>query len=177
MFWRNRNFKKYHIEIKDNVTPVVTPVRKIPLALKPKLEKELKRMVDLDIIEPLQNPTDRVNGLVVVEKPIGKLWVRLDPRPLNKAIKHEHLHLPTAKEIFSQMSGASCFSKLDASSGYWQIKVDKQSLNLLTFGTPSGRYCFKCLPMEAILQVKFFRGKLRQFFRTYQAVQIPKTTS
>ena len=44
----------HHIEIKDNLTPMVTPVRKIPLALKPKLEKGLKRMVDLDIIEPVQ---------------------------------------------------------------------------------------------------------------------------
>ena len=136
----------HHIEIKDNVTPVVTPVRKIPLALKPKLKKELKRMVDLDIIEPVQKPTDWVNGLVLVEKPNGKLRVCLDPRPLNKAIKREHLHLPTAEEIFSQMSGASYFSKLDASSGYWQIKVDEQSSNLLTFGTPSGRYRFKRLP-------------------------------
>ena len=62
----------HHIEIKDNVTPVVTPFRKIPLALKPKLEKELKRMVDLDIIEPVQKPTDLVNG-TLVEKPNGKL--------------------------------------------------------------------------------------------------------
>ena len=61
-------------------------------------------------------------------------------------MKCEHLHLPTAKEIFSQMSGASYFSKLDASSGYWQIKVDEQSSNLLTFGTPSGRYPLKHLP-------------------------------
>ena len=53
----------HHIEIKDNITPVVTLVRKILIALKPKLEN--KRMVDLDIIEP-------VNGLVVVEnQPTG----------------------------------------------------------------------------------------------------------
>ena len=65
-----------HIEIKDKVTPVVTPVRKIPLAL----EKEWKRMVDLDIIESVQK--------------------------LNKVIKREHLHLPNAEEIFSQMSRA-----------------------------------------------------------------------
>ena len=133
----------HHIEIKDNVTPVVTPVRKMSLALKPKLEKELKRMVDLDIIEPVQKPTNWVNGLVLVEKPNGKLRVCLDPRPLNKAIKRESLYLPTAEEIFYQMSGASYFSKPDASSGYWQIKVDEQSSNLLTFGTPSGRYCLK----------------------------------
>ena len=44
------------------------------------------------------------------------------------------------------MSGASYFLKLDASSGYWQIKVDEQSSNLLTFGTPSGIYRFKHLP-------------------------------
>ena len=74
----------HHIEIKNNVTPLVTPVRKIPLALKPKLENELKRIVDLDIIEPVQKPTDLVNGLVVVEKPNEKLRVCLDPRPLNR---------------------------------------------------------------------------------------------
>ena len=41
----------HHIDINDNVTSVVTPVRKILFALKPKLEKELKRMTELDIIE------------------------------------------------------------------------------------------------------------------------------
>ena len=44
------SFSPYFI---DHVTPVVTPVRKIPFALKLKLEKELKRMVDLDITEPV----------------------------------------------------------------------------------------------------------------------------
>ena len=135
----------HHIEIKDNVTPVVTPVRKIPLTLKPKLGMEFKSIVDLDIIEPTQKPTDWVKGFLVVEKSNVKLWVCLDPRYLNKVIKREHLHLPTVEKISSQMSGASYFSKLDASSGYWQIKVDEQSSNLLTFGTPSGRYGFKCL--------------------------------
>ena len=90
--------------------------------MKPKLEKELKRMVDLDIIEPFQKTTVWVNGLVVVERPNGKLRVCLDPRPLNKAIKREDVHLPTAEEIFSQMSAASYFSKVDASPGYLQIK-------------------------------------------------------
>ena len=58
-------------------------------------------MVDLDIIVSVQKPTDWVNGLVVGEKPNGKLRVCLDRKSLNKAIKREHLHLPTAGEIFS----------------------------------------------------------------------------
>ena len=48
----------HHIEIKDNVTLLVIPVRKLPLVLKPKLERELKCMVNLDIIEPVPKPTD-----------------------------------------------------------------------------------------------------------------------
>ena len=103
--------KTHHIEIKENFTPVVTPVRRIPHSLKPKVEKELKHMVDLDIIEPVDEPTHCVNGLVIVEKPSGKLRIYLDPPPLSQAIKREYIHLPTAEELFSRMSGAKYFSK------------------------------------------------------------------
>ena len=69
-------------------------------------------MADLDIIEPILKPNNWFNGFVVVKKPNIKLRVCLHLRPLNKAIKCKHLHLPTIKKI-SQMSGASSFSKLD----------------------------------------------------------------
>ena len=93
--------KTHHIEIKENFTPVVTPVRQIPHSLKSKVEKELKGIVDLDIIKPVDEPTDWVNGLVMAEKPNGKLRIYLEPRPLNQIIKREHLHLPTAEKLFS----------------------------------------------------------------------------
>lgn len=54
--------------------------------------------------------------------------------------------MPTAEEIMSQMSGASVFSKLDANAGYWQVKVDGASSDLLTFNTLFGRFKFKRLP-------------------------------
>ena len=82
---------------------------------------------------------------------------------MNKAIKREHLHLPTAEEIFYQMSGASYFSKLDASSGCWQIKVDEQSSNLLTFGTLSGRYRFKRLPYGIHSASEVFQREITSF--------------
>ena len=42
----------HHIEIKDNVTLVITLAKKI-LALKSTLQKELKQITDLGIIEPI----------------------------------------------------------------------------------------------------------------------------
>ena len=56
-------------------------------------------MVNLDIIEPVQKPTVWFNGLVVGEKSNRRFRVCLDPRPLNKTIKREHLYLPAAEEI------------------------------------------------------------------------------
>ena len=131
-----------HIEVKDNVKPVVTPVRKVPHVLKPKLEKEIKRMVDLDIIESIGKPTDWVNGLVIVEKPNGKLRICLNSRHLINAIKHEQVYLPIAEEILSQMSGACFYLKPDASLRYLQIKVNEESSHLLAFNIPSGRNSF-----------------------------------
>ena len=103
-----------------------------------------------------------VNATVVAEKPNGNLRVCLDPGPLNQAIKRQHHRLPTAEEIISQMSGATTFSKLDASNGYWQIKVDEESSDLLTFVTIFGRYRFKRMPYgihsaSEILQLEIYK--------------------
>ena len=97
-------------------------------------------MIDFD------EPTKWVSSLVIIEKPDKRVRVCLDPKDLNRAICREHLLIPTAEEIFSLMHGAKYFSKLDASSGYWQVMVDEESSKLLTFNTPFRRYRFIRLP-------------------------------
>ena len=62
----------------------------------------------------------------------------LDLRDLNSAMKHHHYPMPTVDELLSKLAGAKTFSKLDASSGYWQIKVDQASTKLLAFNTSFG---------------------------------------
>ena len=68
-----------------------------------------------------------------VVTPVLKIRVRiwLDPRPLNDAMERKQLHLPTNKEIFFQMLGVYLKKKIDANSGYWKSKRDKQSSGFL----------------------------------------------
>ena len=117
-------------------------------------------MMRLNIIDKIDGPTDWVSNLVIVEKPNGKLRVCLDPRDLKQAIKRQHYQLPTAKDILSQMAGAKYFSKLDASSGYWQLKFDEQSSKLLAFHTPFGRYKFKRLPFGVNCASEIFQAEV-----------------
>ena len=125
---------------------MVTTIRRIPHSLKLNVERKVNRKVDIDIIKPVDEPTDWVNGLAIIKKPNGTLQTALPLDLLIKrARKQEHLHLLLRKN-FSQISEAKYFSKLNASSGYLQIEVDRKSPNLLTFGTTIGRILFKRLP-------------------------------
>ena len=44
--------------IKPEVNPVTHPSRKVPIALRDKLEKELERMESLEVIAKVTEPTD-----------------------------------------------------------------------------------------------------------------------
>lgn len=84
-------------------------------------------MEQLGAIEKVDQPTEWVNSIVIVEKPDGNLRICLDPKDLNRAVKREHFQLPTSTEITSKLTGAKVFSKLDAKDGFWHVKLDHVS--------------------------------------------------
>ena len=151
-----------HLYVKEDAIPVIQPPRKIPYMLQTKLKDELERMEVLGVINKVNEPTDWVSSLAIIEKPDGNLRVCLDPKPLNKAIKRQHYPLPTTEDIFSRMEGATIFSKLDASAGYWQIPVDNESSKLLTFNTPFGRYKFNRLPFGVHVASEIFQKEMER---------------
>ena len=96
----------HHINIDPNATPVIHPPRKITISLMEKLKAELERMCKLDVIEKVDEPTDWVSSMVIVEKGNGQLRICLDPRDLNSAIKRHHCPMPTVDEVLSKLGGA-----------------------------------------------------------------------
>ncbi|KAG1673308.1 hypothetical protein GQR58_015635 [Nymphon striatum] len=135
------------IHIDQKAIPIIHPPRRVPYALKNKFKAELDRMSKLNVIEEVTQPTDWVNSVVLVTKPkTGELRVCLDPKDLNKAILRPHHPMRSLEDILPALNEAQYFTKLDARSGYWAIKLDEQSSLLTTFNTPFGRYKFKRLP-------------------------------
>ncbi len=59
----------------------------------------------------------------------------LNPKPLNWAVKRPHCYPPTLDVLMTKLAGCKYFSSLDQSSGYWNVQVDKESQELLTFNT------------------------------------------
>jgi len=130
--------------------------------LRNRLHKELNKLEKLNIVSKVDEPTDWLNSLVIVEKKTGQLRLCIDPRDLSKNIKPEHFHLPTKTEITVEMAGAKWFTKLDASNGFWQIELDKPTARLCTFNTSFGRYCFNRLPFGICSSPEVFHKTVSQ---------------
>lgn len=84
--------------------------------------------------------------IVLVTKKDGSVRFCVDFRYLNSVTLKECSPLPRVDDILDGMNGAKVFSKLDMTSGYWQLPVDEGDRDKLAFSTTTKRYTFCCLP-------------------------------
>ena len=76
-----------HLPVDASVQPVALPPRTVPVFLRKPVQTELKRLQDLKVISPIEEPTDWVSQMVAVErKNSDRVRICIDPRPLNKAL-------------------------------------------------------------------------------------------
>ena len=134
---------KLHID--ESVTPVQQSVRRLPYHTRKRVSDELKRLQELDIIEPATGPTTWVSPIVPVTKNSGELRLCLDMRRPNKAVKREKHPIPKMEEIVSELQDAKVFSKIDLSEGYHQIALHPDSRDITTFITHEGLFRYKRL--------------------------------
>ncbi|XP_063077523.1 uncharacterized protein K02A2.6-like [Engraulis encrasicolus] len=154
---------EYKIKLKDNVKPFALSLpRRVPLPLHDKVKEELQRMEKMGVIVPIEEPTDWCAGMVVAPKPNGKIRICSDMTRLNEYICRERHILPAVDETLAKLAGATVFSKLDATAGFWQVPLHPQSVPLTTFITPFGRYCYKRLPFGISSAPEHFQKRLTQ---------------
>ena len=157
----------YKIRLDANVTPVVRPSRKIPLAMEESVKAELDRMVKIGAITPVSEPTECVSQMVAARKKDGGIRICIDPRDLNKALKRPHHPIRTVEDVASRMPNATAFSTLDVRSGFWQIKLNHESSLLTTFSTPFGRFRFLRMPFGITSASEVFQHAMEELFAGY----------
>ena len=161
----------YKIEIKAGAEPnAARAPRRVPINLRDKVRTELEKLEEKGIITRVNKATDWVANMVVVPKPNNEVRICVDYLHLNAAIKRERLMVPTVEEILSQVRGAKFFSKIDCRSGYFQIKLHKDSRELTTFITPFGRFYFNRLPMGISSAPEVYHRKMVEILSGLEGV-------
>ena len=157
----------YKMKLDANVTPVVRPSRRIPLAMEESVKRKRDRMVKIRAITPVSEPTEWVSQMVAAKKKDASVRICIDPRDLNKALKRPHHPMRTVEDVASRMPNATVFSTLDARSGFWQIKLDHESSLLTTFSTPFGRFRFLRIPFRITSASEVFQRAMEELFAGY----------
>ncbi|CAG2193248.1 unnamed protein product [Mytilus edulis] len=103
------------IPIDPDVEPVIQPMRRVPFNLRDKLGKKLDELLDLDIIEHVNEPSQWVSPVVVVPKRSGDdIRLCFDMRQANTAVKRVRHPIPTIDELLQNMNSSKVFTPLRA---------------------------------------------------------------
>ncbi|XP_055915467.1 uncharacterized protein K02A2.6-like [Eupeodes corollae] len=78
--------------------------------------------------------------------------------------------MPSVEHTLGQLTGAKIFSKLDANSGFWQIKLTEESKLLTTFITPFGRFCYNRLPFGITSAPEHYQKRMSSIVRGLEGI-------
>ncbi|CAC5382870.1 unnamed protein product [Mytilus coruscus] len=163
----------HKIHVDDSSTPVVHPPRKVPVSLKGRIKTELDRMLKLGVIIRQKEPTAWVSSMVTVVKSNGDVRICIDPKDLNNAISREHYPMKTVEEVVvANIPNAKVFSKIDAKSGFWHLKLDEDSSKLTCFNTPFGRYRFLRAPFGIKTIPEIFQRVMTEIMENIEGTEV-----
>lgn len=126
-----------------NQRPYPIPAKKLEA-----VEREITRMLKLDIIERARSPYSI--PIIPVFKKNGEVRLCLDARKLNQQIIPDR-ECPTSIEtILTRCKKVKVISSLDLRSGYWQVPLAKESRQPCSFLVNGRNYSFKRMPFGLI---------------------------
>nr|GEX13420.1 putative reverse transcriptase domain-containing protein [Tanacetum cinerariifolium] len=112
---------EFHIDLIPGAMPVVKSPYRLALSKMQELSNQLK------------------------EKD-GALRMCIDYRELNKLTIKNRYPLPRIDDLFDQLQGACCFSKIDLRLGYHQLRVRDEDIPKTAFRTRYGHFEFTVMP-------------------------------
>ena len=125
--------------------PVYVKPRPVPHSQVPVVEKEVREMLALGVIEPAASPYN--SPIVLVKKSDGKsLRFCNDLREVNKVVRFDAEPITDVEHLFSELSRARYFSKLDLTKGYWAIPIAEEDRDKTAFTTSLGQHRWVNLP-------------------------------
>jgi ribonuclease HI len=135
---------EHKIPLKEEAKPFRKKLRQINPMMLPIMEREVKKLLDAQIIIPF-GYSESVANLVSVRKKNG-IRLCVDFRNLDRSSKKDNYPLPKMGHILQRVTGASRMSMIDGISIYNQIFVLPENREKTTFTTPWGTFMYAKMP-------------------------------
>ena len=134
----------FTIELESGTAPLSkAPYRMAPAEMA-ELKKQLEDLLGKRFIRPSTSPWGA--PVLFVKKKDGSFRLCIDYRGLNRVTVKNKYPLPRIDELLDQLRGATCFSKIDLTSGYHQIPIAEADVRKTAFRTRYGHFEFVVMP-------------------------------
>jgi hypothetical protein len=156
---------EFCIDLVSGTKPIsMAPYRMAPAELK-ELKEQIQDLLDKGFIRPSVSPWGA--PVLFVKKKDGSMRMCIDYRQLNKVTVKNRYPLPRIDDLFDQLQGAQCFSKIDLRSGYHQLRIRNEDIPKTAFRTRYGHYEFLVLSFGLTNAPAAFMDMMNRVFRPF----------
>ena len=118
--------------------PVKQRMRRTPACFADEEEAHLKKMLEAGVIQ--ESTSEWASSPVLIRKRDGSVRYCIDYREVNKATVKDTFPLPLVDDCLDTLAGNVWFTKLDANSAYWQVRIKPEDRKKTAFHTKYGLF-------------------------------------
>ena len=133
-----------HDIILENERPNRQRPYKTPYTKEKVVDACIEKMLKMRVIEP--SNSDWASPIVLVKKQDGSERFCVDYRKVNLATVKDSFPMPAVEDKLNKLAGCKIFSKLDCTSGYWQIGLTERAKRITAFICKQGLFQFNVMP-------------------------------
>ena len=150
------------IPLEPGHAPPWRPLYRLSPAEKAEAEKQVKEYLAKGWIRKSQSPYGA--PILFVKKKDGTLRMCIDYRAINKITVKNRYPLPRIDDLLDKLQGSKCFSSLDLSQGYHQIRITDEDIPKTAFNTHMGHYEFRVLSFGLTNAPATFQSVMNKIF-------------
>ncbi|XP_060106178.1 uncharacterized protein K02A2.6-like, partial [Heteronotia binoei] len=159
------------LPLDPTVRPIRLKARRVPFALKPKIEAELDRLTAQGVLEPVDYATWET-PIVTPIKPNGEVRICADYKcTINKALQDNPYPVPVVSHVLAALAGSKIFGKLDLAQAYQQLPVDAKTAEAQTIVTHRGAFRVRRLQFGVSVAPGIFQSIMDALLKGIPGVQ------
>ena len=154
---------EHEIELEPGKAPPVRGLYRMSPSELQELKTLLNDLLDKDFIAQSASPF--AAPVLFVSKKDGSRRLCTDFRALNEITVKNRYPLPRIEDLQDCLQRAKVFSKIDLTSGYWQIPIRREDQRKTAFRTRYGHYEWKVMPFGLCNAPATFQRMMNEIFR------------